>query len=124
MPKIWACMLLVKTYLGESPIAGKGLFASEDIKKGTVVWRFHDKLDLALSVEEYNNLPAVQKEYMDIYSYLSDDGYILCGDHSKFMNHDDEPNTIEDGLDCIASRDIAKDEEITCNYFHFDRNVK
>ena len=33
-------MLLVKTRLAPSPIAGIGLFADEDIKKGTVTWRF------------------------------------------------------------------------------------
>ena len=35
-------MLLVKTYLDKSPIAGIGLFAAEPIAAGTLVWKLSD----------------------------------------------------------------------------------
>jgi SET domain-containing protein len=47
---------------------------------------------------------------------------ILCGDHSKHMNHSAEPNLLdlENGYKNVAARDIAVGEELTCNYYDFD----
>ena len=65
-------------------------------------------------------LHPVQQSYLDVYAYLSEGVYVLCGDHARFMNHAAEPNTVEEGSLCLAARDIAVGEELTCNYFNFD----
>ena len=38
-------MLVVKTYINKSKIHGFGLFAGENIKKGTVIWKFNPVID-------------------------------------------------------------------------------
>src|SRR3954469_1637143 len=45
-------MLLVKTRLGPSTIHGIGVFADEDIPRGTIVWSFNPLIDKALTDEE------------------------------------------------------------------------
>ena len=40
-------MYLVKTYLDKSGIHGMGVFAGEDIPKGTIVWDFVEGVDQA-----------------------------------------------------------------------------
>ena len=44
-------MLLVKTKIGPSKIAGIGLFADEFIAKGTPVWKFEPGFDLEIPRE-------------------------------------------------------------------------
>ncbi len=39
-------MLLIKTKLDLSKIHGIGLFAGEDIPKGTIIWRFNSLIDI------------------------------------------------------------------------------
>lgn len=117
-------MMLVPSHLKESPIAGKGIFAAIPISKGTPVWEFTPQLDLAISLETYQQLPPIQQEYLNIYTYFTEGNYYLCADHARFMNHSDDANTIEEGFRCLASRDIAAGEEITCNYFHFDDHAR
>jgi hypothetical protein len=46
---------------------------------------------------------------------------VLCGDNAKFMNHSFEPNCDDvDGPYTVTKRDIATDEELTCDYRLFD----
>jgi len=55
-------MILVRTYLAPSSIDGLGLFAAEDIPKGTITWEFYSEIDIVL--EEYC-LTKVQFEFVD-----------------------------------------------------------
>lgn len=124
-------MLMVKTRLGLSEIAGIGLFAAEDIPKGTVTWRFMAHFDRLLREDEIESLPEVARANLLDHVYLHEASgmFVLCADNARFMNHADEPNTegvhetgsIE-GYD-IASRDIRAGEEITCDYRTFDAHV-
>jgi uncharacterized protein len=63
------------------------------------------------------------KELIDRYAYPSPDkpGYLVYEvDNGRFMNHSDTPNTdfsVYGGG--TATRDIARGEEITCNYHEF-----
>lgn len=41
-------MLQVRTYLDKSPIDRLGLFAAEDIRKGTITWEFYPDVDIVL----------------------------------------------------------------------------
>lgn len=124
-------MLLVRVELRKSEIAGLGCFALEPIKKGQLLWVFDPRIDTHIQVAELSELPAAIQDFVRIYGFKEIvDGalvYTMCGDHSKFMNHADAPNTITDPgnrLVEIACRDIAPGEELTCNYFSFDLDAQ
>lgn len=124
-------MLMVKTRLGPSSIAGIGLFADEDIPAGTVTWRFVPGFDQLFCEQDIAGRPEPARSELLNYTYKHPETgrYVYCLDNARFMNHADDPNTrgvhvsasIE-GYD-VATRDIAKGEELTCDYFTFDGNV-
>jgi uncharacterized protein len=118
-----ACaMLLVRTYLEKSEIHGFGVFAKEPVKKGTPVWRFHEKLDIKFTPEEFDALPPSAKEELEWHMYEPDEGgpYYYEATMGKYMNHSREPNVDFSAVGVgTATRDIAAGEELTCDYRHF-----
>jgi hypothetical protein len=125
-------MLMVKTRLGPSDIAGIGLFAAEDIPKGSVTWRFMGDFDRLLTHQEIDRLPEPARSNLLDHVYLNDASgqFVLCADNARFMNHADDPNTVGvhesgaiEGYD-IATRDIPAGEEMTCDYRSFDAHVE
>ncbi|MGO9171781.1 MAG: SET domain-containing protein [Rhodomicrobium sp.] len=121
-------MLLVRTILAPSDIEGLGLFAGQNIPKGTIVWKFVPGVDALFDDSEIESLPAVTQNICRRYSYLdpASKKYVLCGDDARFENHSENPNTAGAypsgepfGVD-IATRDIHEGEEITCDYRSFD----
>ena len=124
-------MLMVKTRLGQSDIAGIGLFAAEDIARGTVTWRFMGNFDRLLSQNEIDSLPEPARSDLLNHVYLNaaSGRFVLCADNARFMNHADDPNTAGvhepgaiEGYD-FATRDIRAGEELTCDYRTFDAHV-
>ena len=96
--------------IGKGKLAGKGVYAGRDFKKGEVVSHYNIKL---LTQEEFENLPKNEKMFThshfgQIYLYLPPDRYV---------NHSKNPNTYQDLKNkCdVASRDIKKGEMITCD---------
>lgn len=116
-------MILVKTKIGPSPIHGNGLFADEDIPKGTIVWSFNPLVDKILSDEEIKSLPTVMQEFVDTYSFFDKGKHVLCGDFGMFINHSDTPNLESTLDDSVALRDIKKGEEITDDYTTYDEEI-
>lgn len=121
-------MLTVKTFIKFSDIHGIGCFAGEDIKKGDLVWRFDERVDMVFDEEDFAKFPDSFKDFLSIYAYspVSEDDkvYILCADHAKHMNHSTDPNLFESPEgDNIALRDIKKGEELTCDYNVFDKDA-
>lgn len=124
-------MLMVKTRLKPSAIAGIGLFADQDIPAGTVTWRFVPGFDQLYSESDLAALPEPARSDIQTYTYKHEatGKYVFCLDNARFMNHSDSPNTkgvhvsgsIE-GYD-VATRDIVKGEELTCDYYTFDGTV-
>jgi len=121
-------MLTVKTRLGPSDIAGIGLFADENIKAGAITWRFTPGFDQVFTAEQVERLPEPARTQILNYTYLhAPTGcYVFCLDNARFMNHAEHPNTAGihlpqaiEGYD-VATRDIARGEEITCDYGAFD----
>lgn len=119
-------MLQVKTLLLPSPIHGTGVFAAEDISAGAIVWQFDPERDLVLP----RDLGAGEgvARYLAHFAYFDSgrNGFVLCGDNAKWMNHSDTTNTravFEEGGFVydrdVAVRDIAAGEEITCDYRAF-----
>jgi SET domain-containing protein len=124
-------MLMVKTRLGLSDIAGIGLFADQDIPKGTVTWRFMADFDRLLKKAEIEGLPEPARSNLLDHTYLDPTSglFVLCADNARFMNHADKPNTAGihepgaiEGYD-VAIRDIRAGEEMTCDYRTFDAHV-
>jgi uncharacterized protein len=124
-------MILVKSKLAPSKIHGTGLFATEDVKKDTLVWIFDKKFDLVLSGAELLALSEAAREQFLNYAYISKltGNYILCSDDSRFFNHTRNPNVTcyipderesDDDLACVANKDIMTGEELTCDYSEFD----
>ncbi len=117
-------MLLVKTYLAPSPIHGIGLFAGEEIKKGTVTWRHDPIFDIGISQEQLDALPDIQASLMRTYLFFSEPHkmYILLGDNARFINHSENPNICYEAFakGTVASCDIAKGEELTEDYETFE----
>lgn len=119
-------MLIVKTKIGPSKIDGIGLFAVEDILKGTMIWKFDPKIDRLLSEEEIARLAEPLQERFHNYAFFDKKycKYMFCGDDGRFFNHSDNPNC-DDGIDdvTIALRDIKEGEELTVNYRSFYGNI-
>jgi hypothetical protein len=122
-------VMTVRTYVAPSRIEGVGVFAGEPVAKGTVVWRFLPPIDQAYSAADIAAMPPLQQEFLSRYAYWDREvgAFVLCGDHGRFMNHSADPNVegfYPDGPDRpgvdIARRDIAKGEELTCDYASFD----
>jgi SET domain-containing protein len=119
-------MLLIKTYLAASSIHGIGLYAAEPVAKGTLIWRYDERVDRSYTKKERQDLPELARSFLATYSYpevIGSEIYILDGDHARFMNHSDHPNT-DCEIDTIAIRDIAAGEELLCDYGEFDPDHK
>jgi SET domain-containing protein len=122
-------MLVVKTSVKPSDIEGLGLFAEEKIPKGSVVWRYDPRFDLFFDPQEVDAMPALQKELIDRYAYLSTETgkYVYCIDDTRFMNHSSVKNNLdvvpfegEPETRAVANRDIEIGEELLINYRTFD----
>lgn len=130
-------MLLAKTIVKSSAIAGVGLFAEEDIKEGEIVWKFTHDTCLTFTKEQFNELANSYHKtenqiiiYYLTYCYYQNnmDALIFCLDNGRFVNHSDKPNlsapanmTKDQSWQYSAAiRDIKKGEELTENYNGYD----
>lgn len=100
---------------------GCGVFATEFIPKGTIVY-VKDALELEVSAEQYAQLTPVLQEAVEKYSYIDERGFrILSWDHAKYVNHCCNCNTMSTGYGFeIAIRDIFPGEEVTDEYGMFN----
>lgn len=119
-------MLRVNTYLDKSLIHGFGVFASQEIKKGDIVWRFVPEIDRVIeySFSTFLNYTEMDKEFIDTYAYydMQLDKWILSADNDRFTNHSETPNTIAiDNGEVVACEDISIGDEITINYYDIDK---
>jgi len=113
-------MLIVKTKIDKSTIAGIGLFADQDISKDDVIWKMTSISVLKISQKDYNNLSIVEQNFIqekDYYWLDKDNNYMIPIDDSRFINHSVNPNIIDlDDNTCIASQNIKQGEELTIDY--------
>ncbi len=105
-------------------LIGLGVFASQPIPKGTVVYVL-EPMDLVLPADSPLLCDPLYAQTLDKYAYVMPDGSrVVCWDHGKYVNHACDPNTLSTpyGFE-IAVRDIAAGEEITDDYalFNLDR---
>lgn len=111
-------------FIGE-PI-GYGVFASEDIPEGTIVY-VKDSLELIVSPTDFLIHSQEMQDAIDKYSYIDEKGNrIVSWDFAKYVNHCCNCNTISTGYGFeIAIRDIKKGEQITDEYgiFNLDKEM-
>ena len=113
---------MIKTRVGQSAIHGTGVFAAEDVTVGAPVWRFHPRVDQILSDADVAALPEACRIFLSVYAYKSKDlggRLVLSGDHARFLNHSNDPNTEEHHFVSVACKPIRVDDEITCDYRAF-----
>ena len=113
-------MLQVKTYLGKSNLEGTGVFASEFIPKGTVVWKYNPLFTYKVSAKKVAKFTEHEKSRLHFLPYYWVDkngNYMIPLDHDRFMNHSRDANTqtLNDKTD-IANRDIDEGQELTVDY--------
>lgn len=119
-------MLLIKAYLAKSKIHGIGLFAGQDIKSGTVIYKTSPGLDLELSEEQFKKIDDASKRLIQHYGYQSKENkkWHLAFDNIRFCNHSEKNNLTKSkiyGTDhLIATKNIKKGEELLQNYNEFE----
>ena len=94
------------TYVADSAIHGKGLFARRRIGRGTIIGRVEGK-------------PSRRDGTYVLWLSASEGFEVQCD--LRYINHADDPNACYyDDLTVVALRDIARDEEITHDYENGD----
>lgn len=96
--------------IGKGNLAGQGVYANRDFKKGEIVITYHLK---PLTREEFRNLLESEKEFTHTHW-----GQIyLYSEPERYVNHSKDPNTYQDLTNqCdVALRDIRKGGAITTN---------
>ncbi len=114
-------MLTVKTHIGNSQIHGTGIFASEFIPRGTLIWKLQKGFDIILTKDQFFELPILTQDFITHFSYYDKElnCHVLCGDHARFFNKSETPNCGGEKHDeTIALRDIEQGEELTEIYFN------
>jgi SET domain-containing protein len=114
-------MLMVETELRASPIAGIGVFVTQSVRAGELIWRFDSRIDRIFSDEEVRDMPEQLQRFLKTYSTLHAGlkVWVLCGDNGRFFNHSDQPNTRSLGIafgDDVAADDIMPGTELTSDY--------
>lgn len=126
-------MLLIKTTVKPSTIAGLGLFADEDIKQGEIIWRYDPQTCMVFTQQQLSTLVNSAQYIESIKYYLTYGWYVsqlggvvVCLDNGRFVNHSSAPNlgqitpSDESWRFSFALRDIEKGEELTENYASYD----
>jgi hypothetical protein len=123
-------MLHVKTKVMPStiPEAGMGLFADEDIPKGTIVWSCVENVDSSVLDSDVEKMSKEERDKFILHAYKSTKtGYwIACYDGGQYVNHSEYPNLGQYDFDTdseyadVALRDILKGEELLDNYYEYD----
>lgn len=97
----------MKYYVKNSPQHGKGVFARAAIAAGDSIMVFTGK-----------RLHRSEVDFNDYHLQVGEDVYIgPSGNADDYVNHSCEPNCgFRNGLELVAMRDIAADEELTWDY--------
>jgi hypothetical protein len=114
-------MMMVRTELRPSAIHGIGVFLTEPVRRGQLIWRFDSRIDRTFSDAEINDMPDILQEFMRTYSTLRADLklWVLCGDNGRHFNHSEDPNTCSLGIafgDDVAASDLPAGTELTSDY--------
>lgn len=116
-------MMTVRCYLAPSKIEGLGVFATQHIGHGEIIWKFDPEFDQVFSTDYIQRQPDHIKEFLERYTYAHPSDprmMVLDSDEGRFMNHLDQPNTDFSNPEIgVALRQISAGEELACDYRHF-----
>ena len=116
----------VKYKLNKSLHHGIGLFANEEIKKGQLVYTASPLLDVNITQEQFNSLHENEQSEIKYWGFFDDLNNVwhVDFDVSKYINHANDATVTQDtkytDAYLVATRDIAKGEELTQNYREFE----
>lgn len=106
-----AAIIKMSLIIGKGNLAGKGVYANKDFKKGEIVIKYNLT---PLTQEEFNNLSAQEKQL----THTHNNQIVLYGIPERFVNHSDNPNTTQDFVQLadVANKPIKKGEQITTDH--------
>lgn len=114
-------MLFYDAEVRESPVAGRGLFATEPIPKGSVIGWLAQGAPL-MTEAEYQDAQR-RGEHVIVMSAVRLVGkYFIYGHEitrEEYINHSDDPSMLYHCGLALARRDIAAGDELTVNYKYF-----
>ncbi len=121
-------MLHIAHHVRASAIAGVGLFSSEFVPAGSVIYTCDPRTTRIIADAEIAAYPPQVRDSILRYCYRGrgihrlSGAYYFCLDDSRFFNHSDTPNCLwQEDRECyVAVGDIAADTELTCDYFDFN----
>jgi hypothetical protein len=114
-------MMMVETELRPSSIHGLGVFVTEHVRAGQLIWRFDSRIDRLFSDAELEEMPERLRLYLRTYSTFHHGLklWVLCGDNGRHFNHSAAPNTRSLGIafgDDVAAVDLPAGTELTSDY--------
>ena len=111
-------MILIDHYVAQSPIHGLGVFSSEIVTKGSLIWEFNAIIDRDIPVSALASLPThvVNNIHKHAWFHPETQSFWLGADGDYFMNHSENPTLQINGLSFVASRNIEIGDELTCDY--------
>lgn len=119
-------MIHIKYKLDRSNKHGIGLFADENLKKGTLIYTASPLLDVNITNEQFNTLSDREKEEFQWWGFFDEPSqrWHVDFDVSKFINHSKEGTVTQDKNHAeaylVTLRDVEKGEELTQNYLEFE----
>lgn len=111
-------------YTKGNAIAGFGIYATRNIEQGEIIFKGEEKAQRIVT-KPFVDVNWNEKQKVDFarYAYpISKNVYILWDEDAREwapQNHSCNANTHYVGLNVIASKNIAKDEELTLDYATF-----
>lgn len=119
-------MIHIKYKLDKSDHHGVGLFADQDIVKGSVIYTPSPLLDVNLTQEQFDSLDEKEKREMQYWGFFDESSqkWHVDFDVSHFINHSYEGTVSQDPTyteaHLVVTRDIKAGEELTQNYLEFE----
>lgn len=106
MKKTWS----KNVYIGKGKLAGKGVYAARNFKKGEKVMDFNLK---PLTQNDFNKLPKDEHKFVHTFSGKM----YLFPEPARYTNHSSKPNMAGDytKMNDYAITDIKKGEMVTVN---------
>lgn len=119
-------MIHIKYKLKTSNLHGIGLFTDQEIQKGQLIYTASPLLDVDITQKQFDSLNEKEKAEIKWWGFFDEasDKWHVDFDVSKFINHSYNPTVTQDPdhqeAYLVATRNLAKGEELTQNYLEFE----